>query len=354
MSGKWIEVFKAGNHTTMDGKAVSYAVEDVRRIVDKFNESGMKAPIVLGHPKIDDPAYGWVSKLKEVGGTMLAYAEYVTDKVKEAVDKGMFRNVSIALVGDRLRHVGLLGAALPAVEGLAPVKFGADERFETFTMDMQAGGREDLFTAIKDFLKEFIGSEMKGKPKQEDDMDETKLKEMFAAQGDAMKATFAEMLKPITEEITALKTASEENGRKIAEQGKELSFASGSRDFASFCDGLVASGQVLAAERDALIDEYADLLKAESVMQFASGEKPLTVKFRERLSARPKASQPSGQWATPDRAKPKTATGREIPVEFASMAGDVMEDSVVLDAEIQEYAAKHNVSYEEAVTRIIG
>jgi hypothetical protein len=59
---------------------------------------------------------------------LLAKLRDLAPEFVEWVRKGLYRKCSISLYPDmRLRHVGFLGAAAPAVKGLLPVRFGEGE-----------------------------------------------------------------------------------------------------------------------------------------------------------------------------------------------------------------------------------
>jgi len=118
----WFAIFKTGKHTNNSGETKEYKAEDLDRMISKF-ESG-KVPLVIGHPKTNDPAWGWIKSLKRVGDTLYAEAENVVNEFAEMVNKKMFPNRSIAINPDgSLRHVGFLGAVPPAVKGLGEVSF---------------------------------------------------------------------------------------------------------------------------------------------------------------------------------------------------------------------------------------
>lgn len=131
----WFEIFKAGKHTSSNGVTREYTVEDCQKIVDNYNSNvtNHEAPIVIGHPKDNDPAFGWIEKLKLVGDTILAKPKQVVKEFAEAVQKGLYKKRSISLYPDlTLRHVGFLGAVPPAVKGLADLKFNDASEPELF------------------------------------------------------------------------------------------------------------------------------------------------------------------------------------------------------------------------------
>ena len=61
----------------------------------------------LGHPQADAPAYAWVETLRRVGDRLQAKLRDIAPSFREAVEAGLYSGRSIALEGDRLRHVGL-------------------------------------------------------------------------------------------------------------------------------------------------------------------------------------------------------------------------------------------------------
>ena len=83
------------------------------------------APVVVGHPSDYAPAYGWVDRLRCVGDRLQARLCDVAPAFREAVEAGCYAGRSIALVNNRLRHLGFLGGRAPAIPGLAPTQFSS-------------------------------------------------------------------------------------------------------------------------------------------------------------------------------------------------------------------------------------
>jgi hypothetical protein len=52
----WIEVFRAGTHTAMDGKTYTYGPDDLNDIIRKYDPEVHESPIVIGHPRDNAPA----------------------------------------------------------------------------------------------------------------------------------------------------------------------------------------------------------------------------------------------------------------------------------------------------------
>jgi len=121
----WIDILKTGTFTANNGKAVEFTEKDLDAIRDGYDPENRKAPLVFGHPKENGPAFGWAKSLRRVGEKLQARFDQVSDTVKDLVQKGHYKKVSLALFPDKktLRHVGLLGAVQPAVPGLGDVAF---------------------------------------------------------------------------------------------------------------------------------------------------------------------------------------------------------------------------------------
>jgi len=59
-----VEIFKAGRHSPMSGGALDFFGSQLAEMADGYNAENHRAPVVIGHPKTDAPAYGWVSNLR--------------------------------------------------------------------------------------------------------------------------------------------------------------------------------------------------------------------------------------------------------------------------------------------------
>lgn len=124
MEGKWIPIFRTGRHTDSAGNEKDWTEEDLDQIVSSYNPAEHEAPIVIGHPSDNAPAYGWTAALKREGEILFAKFKQLVPEFVDMVQRGLFKKRSIALYPDlTLRHIGFLGAMPPAVKGLADVGF---------------------------------------------------------------------------------------------------------------------------------------------------------------------------------------------------------------------------------------
>jgi hypothetical protein len=126
LEGIWLEIFRAGDY----GERGRWSADDLDRLAAGYNPRLQPAPVVLGHPADDAPAFGWIKRLRRAGQSLWAQLEKVDPVLESLLRAGRFRQRSVSLYrhfpatgGPYLRHLGFLGAAAPSVKGLAPVRF---------------------------------------------------------------------------------------------------------------------------------------------------------------------------------------------------------------------------------------
>ena len=136
-----IEIFRAGRHTAMSGKTVEFSEADIAAVARNYRPSLHEAPVVLGHPKDNSPAYGWAERLRARGNRLMAQVDQVEPAFAESVKTGRYKKVSASFYEKvspanpmpgqyYLRHIGFLGAQPPAVKGLAAVQFAEGDTGE--------------------------------------------------------------------------------------------------------------------------------------------------------------------------------------------------------------------------------
>lgn len=165
----------------------------------------------------------------------------------------------------------------------------------------------------------------------------------------AQSALFAELqsgVKVLTDAASAQAQAAADASKKSAAEVAQTAFA-------EFCEALVREGKVLAAEKDGIVEEYADLLRAEESMTFAEGDARPSEKLKTRLTARPILVSQGRVFADPDKAAQQKLDPKAVPAEFAEIAGRVDATSVDIDQQIREYAKANNVDYEVAAERFM-
>jgi len=161
----WIEIFRGGRQ--IDSQGLEH---DGDKIIDKavstFDASEHEPPVVIGHPKENAPAFGWVEGLKtdlnDGVKVLLARFKQVVPEFETMVEKGLFKKRSASFYKDgRLRHVGFLGAAPPAVKGLADMKFEGQAGAVSFEFEDWAMGT--IARILRNLREYFIEKEGKEK-----------------------------------------------------------------------------------------------------------------------------------------------------------------------------------------------
>lgn len=129
----WIAIFKGGPQRDSRGR-MRNGDELIDKAIAVFDPAYHEPPLVAGHPKDNAPAFGWVAGLKKAGNVLYAKFKDVVPEFARAVKDGLYKKRSAAFYPDgRLRHVGFLGAAPPAIKGLADLKF--EEGQEAFSFE---------------------------------------------------------------------------------------------------------------------------------------------------------------------------------------------------------------------------
>ncbi|CAN5611025.1 hypothetical protein BH10PSE5_BH10PSE5_01310 [soil metagenome] len=167
---KPIQLFKAGRHRSTSGKVFEFTEADVAQIAASYDPALHGAPIVLGHPKSNDPAWGWAKGLSVEDGILVADPERVDPAFAEGVEAGRYRYVSASFYtpddeanpkpgGWYLRHIGYLGAQPPAVKGLEAA-FSEDPGDLVEFSQADGFWVKDIFRSMRDFFIEKFGLEI--------------------------------------------------------------------------------------------------------------------------------------------------------------------------------------------------
>jgi hypothetical protein len=147
---KQLHIFRTGIHQPMQGGAIEFREVDLAATAAAYDPAFGEAPLVVGHPTTDAPAYGWVRALRAEGGDLVAEPHQVEPAFAEMVSAGRFKKISASFYAPKhpsnpkpgsyyLKHVGFLGAAAPAVKGLRDVAFAADDA-DVITLEFAADG----------------------------------------------------------------------------------------------------------------------------------------------------------------------------------------------------------------------
>jgi hypothetical protein len=294
---KPFQIFRSGTHTPMKGSAIAFSDADLQAAAAAYDPAAHEAPIVVGHPKSDAPAYGWVKSLSFQDGQLVAEPDQVDGAFAELVQAGRFKKVSASFYPPDaaanpkpgtyyLRHVGFLGAQPPAVKGLKAVNFAAgDEGVIEFADDM-SGFRDrgilGVLGKIRDLFIEKFGAEEADRAIPADQLEWLRDNAIRAESRQADLTTgpaFTET-DPTTKEtevdLAELQRRKDELDARQAQLDQQAA-AFAEREAAtrhtenkSFLDGLVAAGK-LAPGIAAPALAFMDRLDAAEVIEFAEG-----------------------------------------------------------------------------------
>lgn len=134
-----IHIFRAGFQRSANGLGRYYSSDDLANCARAYSPAVFAAALVVGHPQDNTPAYGWVDRLEASGDDLFAHVSGIDPLLAAAVSAGLYRRVSASFYLPEashnpvpgtlyLRHVGLLGAAAPAVKDLQPLPASFIER----------------------------------------------------------------------------------------------------------------------------------------------------------------------------------------------------------------------------------
>lgn len=275
-----IEIFRAGAHTASDGSTRAWTEDDLEKIASSYDPAFHEAPVVVGHPENDKPAFGWVKALKRSGDRLLATLDLVPEFV-ETVRAGLFKKRSASIYqnldgkGPYLRHVGFLGAVPPAVKALADINLSDCGEFIAYQFSQQEEGHMSWKDKVKTLFTQAVDEIPEGgqtiqvvqpegaKPKQFSE-EEVTAREKAAAETAAKKA----------KEEAAAEFAEKQ---KMAEAGQKAALHKA--EVKTKIEAMVNSkdGKVIPAMVKAGLIEFAQSLPFadDQTVEFSEGDKKI-------------------------------------------------------------------------------
>jgi hypothetical protein len=245
--GQWVDGTPIGRHKDSDGDFVDIDVAFLEAVVKNFNltKALHEPPAVIGHPKSDAPAYGYVANVRVNNGRLERQFSQINPEFEEMVRTGAFKKRSDAFylkpedapggLVPALRHCGFLGAQPPAIKGLADIHFAEGDK-EVKTVDVEVDTAinfsegdtetmkdEDVKKTIRASIAEFFEPLMKmlgGSEKPASaSFSEADRQKLIDDATTAATAKFSEELKKQNDEIERLKADvdSQGNGSRRAE-----------------------------------------------------------------------------------------------------------------------------------------
>lgn len=339
------EIFRAGTRTDANGNTVTITEADLAAAAQAYDPKVHEAPIVVGHPKADAPAYGWVKSLGVQNGVLTADFDQVDEGFADLVKAGRYKKVSASFYPPTspnnpkpgiwtLRHVGFLGAQPPAVKGLSAISFAEGEVYVEFAEEPQEIG---LLRRLLNMagLKPAEFTESPPPPENHENKETPmSLEQELAAEKAAREA--AE--KKAAESRAELKKLQDEQHAALRDGAHEQNV--------EYAEGLVKEGRLKPADKDLVVKvlDFAEY-PADVTADFGEGSKkqPLSAALRAFFTAvLPKQIQGG------EMVKGETPSG--LAADFAEASDP---EALSHHQRALALAAKEGIPYEEAARRTI-
>lgn len=327
-----IEVLRPGTFTPMNGAPVTFSADDLKAIAAAYDGATAPVPAVVGHPRTDDPAYGWASSFSwdEANQRLLAELGELAPTFAEAVADGRYKRISLSLFPPAAsnnpkpgswypKHIGFLGAAAPAVPGLKPVAFAGDGagavtfEFADAAISRDVGG---LFRSMREWMIEKFGSEEADKALPGwtigwiEDADDRAAPQITPGFASPQPKPETSMTKP----DAARETDLAEREKKLAARERAATHA----DNVSFAEKMIGERRLLPVLKDKLIgllDGLTPTGGAVLEVSFAEGAETKTASALDLVKGLISAQPPVVSLGAAD-------LGKDVPaVEFAMPSG---------------------------------
>lgn len=320
-----IEAFRAGRHVDDAGGVHEFSEADIDAIAAAYDPALREAPLVVGHPAANAPAYGWVAAARaaagELGRVLLIDSRDVEPAFAEMVARRRFPKRSSSFYPPQhpnnptpgrwyLRHVGFLGAQPPAVAGLKDIQFSEGDDGTGVVSFSESSGDTTSFQETS-------------MEKDEATQQNIKLQADLGAEKAAREKAEAEA-----------RTANEKLAQFAQAQRKDRHAA-----HVSFSEAAFKAGKLTPANKATAVAVLDQLAEAQPV-EFAEGETTKKVALAEFVKS------------LIENAKPLVQFGEFAPAGSDPAPKD--RSDAELDQAARRYATQHNVSYSEALDKVVG
>lgn len=320
-----IEIFRAGRHIDDSGTPHNFTEADLADMASSYNPALREAPLTVGHPKDNLPAYGWVKSVQNTAGVLSINPHQVEPQFAEMVHAGRFKKRSASFYPPSapnnptpgkwyLRHVAFLGAQPPAVAGLKDIQFSEDDAggAVSFSEIATAPSTQPKALSMTEAEIQALQAQLEAEKKARADAEaKAKAAEETAAAAKAEAASFAEKAK-------ADRTAG----------------------FVSFAETQVKAGRLLPKDKDMAVATMEALADAQPV-EFSEGggtTKVTPATWLQNLIATSKPQVSFGEFGGASTAPAEGAAAGKSDAE--------------IDAAAKAYARDKGVNYAEALSAV--
>lgn len=344
-----VEIFATG-----EWNGDKFSQDDLNSIVGTFQKlkDKLKPYLKLGHGEDQKllesdelPAAGWVENLRIIGNKLVADFKRVPAKIKELIDSGGYRKVSIELFQNfevdnetfplALKSVALLGAEIPAVNTLDDIialygsiekvkAYQAEVKTKVYTMEiLTPQTKDDIRRKVMDEQITELSAKLADREKQ-------------FAELTAVKESGVTHIKELTDKVTELSGVIEAKTKEVEELSskcRKFELEKKTIEVATKVDELIRSAKLAPAQK-----EFATALLGSM-----PEEKKFSIGDKEYKSAEDLLF-----------AMLNAGEGVKLNTDENTQAGQANRNSgteigLDLDRRAKEYAEKNKTSYREAL-----
>jgi len=365
----------------MAGQDLTFTEEDLRASAAAYDPALFAAPLVVGHPKTDDPAYGWVESVSLDSGILQATTERVEANFCEMVNDGRFPKISASFYHPDsksnpvpgvwyLKHVGFLGAAAPAVQGLKTASFAGDDA-DCISVEFSAADLDIKWSMARVFRN--LRDWMIGKHGQEEAdavIPDYMVRDVERASDAAQDEVLADSSFAAPETDSKPNTPSQEQETDMADKDDKdqtADFAARAADldareakvakaeaknrlsgFAEFAEKAIDAGKVLPRDKDGMV-AFMAALGDDDTVSFAADSGTVTQSpekwFRGFIESLPEQVN-FAELGADDQ-------DSDVDVSFAAPSGyEVDQESLAIHQKAVAYQTKHGCDYDTAISAV--
>jgi len=331
-----LHLARPGRFTDLHGQDVEVTPALLAQLAASYDPAVYRAPLVIGHPKTNSPAFGWLGAVQATAAGLFGTPTQLDPAFVAAVRDARYphRSLSFWPAGHPgspvpgqpyIRHLGVLGATAPAIPGL----LGADlAGAATGVACVDLALPPDAFTSLEPLMDETIDLAARSAAL-------TARETAAAAQAAALAATQADL---------------ERRAQALADQER----AAARTAVVAFATGLADAARIRPADIQPLAEILVRLEQTAPAVCFAAPDaaaQPAAAAtwLRTWLAAQPPLVE-LAELATTARA------GAAAAVDFAAPAGyqvDLLQ--LALHAKVRAYQAAHpTLTYEAALAAVGG
>lgn len=322
-----VEIFKSGNHINSAGEVMNFSSNDLAQIANSYNVNSHEAPIVVGHPSENAPAYGWIKGLKVENNSLIADFGELDEDFKTLVKNGRYKKLSASFYDPQskfnptpnkwyLRHVGFLGAQPPAIKGLKQATFAENESIASFELEVN-----------------FCETCAKNSSVEETAKTEKQIFNSTNGETNQMEEKLAQMQKKLDEANSKLANFEKEKAKQEVDALV--------KENADFAESLIKEGKILPVFKETVVNvlNALSLVKTSDFSEFKQDLNTVKRNFKGYLNA-------SG---VSDLTK-KTDFNQSSTSDFSEAD---LNSSDALNEQVLKVAEAKKITYEEALSEVL-